>query len=588
MSSDLNSPPSQDSMILKATQDAFAAADIASLKLAYWNDAFSAWVNGATSGTVADAIPKLERATLEAALSKKGEFFFETEVAPEGKRRFPARYAFRKIASGGRDWLLVHGSDWGKVIEKDLMLKSISKLLEQKSKQIEAQKNSFQSILDNAAQGFFTFDKNLAISGDLSKKALEMMGEEIAGQDVCDVLKLDKESFAEYAALAFQGAAWDLLKPLSVLETQLGPKVLKVEFVPIVEEGAVVRMMGTVSDITQLRELERKADETSQTANAIVSILESKPLFLEVLDILDRMILARNGEADAKRDIHTLKGGLASLGFKDLASRCDLFEEEWPQKYSAESLKAFAQGLKTKINTFLDKYDKVLRVRQSSRDEVVVSFSNLVSLVRLGSDETIRDSIVRSIEAMVERPFHECIGWLNAVWTANARKLGKEVNPITWPDAIPIWPDPYRKLFSSLIHIARNSADHGIERPEERVAAGKPRAGSLRLSLALQGDTYHLRFKDDGRGADIDRIREIAQKRGMVVPKERERVLNLIFEPEFTVKDKATELSGRGVGLDAVKVEAIALHGGIEAHSDPGKGLEIHIWFKKHPLPGMS
>ncbi len=133
-----------------------------------------------------------------------------------------------------------------------------------------------------------------------------------------------------------------------------------------------------------------------------------------------------------------------------------------------------------------------------------------------------------------------------------------------------------------LTHIVRNSCDHGIETPEERVRAGKPPVGRLSLRAYHEGGQVNIEISDDGRGLDPQRIKNKAIQRGLVRPEQAERMserelLNLLFLPGFSTAERVTNVSGRGVGLDVVKTNIEKIGGVVDLSSRPGEGTTVRI-----------
>jgi len=129
------------------------------------------------------------------------------------------------------------------------------------------------------------------------------------------------------------------------------------------------------------------------------------------------------------------------------------------------------------------------------------------------------------------------------------------------------------------VHLVRNAIDHGLESPAERRAAGKDETGTLTLSAAHQGANILIEISDDGRGLDRERILRKAAERGIAVPDNPSdgQVWDLVFAPGFSTRDEATDLSGRGVGMDVVKKNIAALGGQVEIRSRPGEGTTVAI-----------
>lgn len=137
------------------------------------------------------------------------------------------------------------------------------------------------------------------------------------------------------------------------------------------------------------------------------------------------------------------------------------------------------------------------------------------------------------------------------------------------------------QLTDPLIHMVRNACDHGIERPQERMAAGKPSHGTLNLCAFHQGGGIVVRISDDGRGLDPERIRRKAIERG-IIPADadltRDDILQLIFAPGFSTAESVTDLSGRGVGMDVVRGNIARMRGRVEIESAVGAGTTFTIY----------
>jgi len=136
------------------------------------------------------------------------------------------------------------------------------------------------------------------------------------------------------------------------------------------------------------------------------------------------------------------------------------------------------------------------------------------------------------------------------------------------------------KLNDPLIHLIRNSIDHGIETPAVRVALGKPRAGSIRLTAAHSGGHVVIQIKDDGKGLDTDAIRDKAIEKGLIshaTELSEKELQRLIFAPGFSTKMAVTNISGRGVGMDVVKKAIDALRGSIDIVSEKGNGTTVTV-----------
>ena len=158
-----------------------------------------------------------------------------------------------------------------------------------------------------------------------------------------------------------------------------------------------------------------------------------------------------------------------------------------------------------------------------------------------------------------------------------ARQLGKDVELSLIGEETEVDKTMIEDLADPLVHLVRNAVDHGVESAEDRLAAGKPAKSIVRLEARQEGDHIVLIIADDGRGMSPERIRAKAIEKGIIKEEDANTLddrqsLNLIFLPGFSTMDKASAVSGRGVGMDVVKTNIQKLNGSVEIRSEPGKG----------------
>ncbi|HJV41645.1 chemotaxis protein CheA [Caulobacter sp.] len=155
---------------------------------------------------------------------------------------------------------------------------------------------------------------------------------------------------------------------------------------------------------------------------------------------------------------------------------------------------------------------------------------------------------------------------------------GKRIDLVTEGETTELDKTVIERLADPLIHLIRNAADHGLETPEQRAAAGKPEAGVIRLAARQAGAEVVITITDDGRGVDRARVRAKAEENGLITPGQTltdSELLHLIFAPGFSTAAAITNLSGRGVGMDVVKKTIEGLRGSIDITSNPGEGSVV-------------
>lgn len=161
-----------------------------------------------------------------------------------------------------------------------------------------------------------------------------------------------------------------------------------------------------------------------------------------------------------------------------------------------------------------------------------------------------------------------------------SRQLGKEIDLVMSGEATEVDKTVIEKINDPLVHLVRNSVDHGIETLEQRQQAGKPEQGSVWLRAYHQVGNIVIEVEDDGKGLDAELILDKARRKGLVLDQaqlSQAQIFDLIFLPGFSTKEQATDLSGRGVGMDVVKRNVQALGGSIMVDSEKGKGTRFTI-----------
>lgn len=163
-----------------------------------------------------------------------------------------------------------------------------------------------------------------------------------------------------------------------------------------------------------------------------------------------------------------------------------------------------------------------------------------------------------------------------------ARNLGKDVELLLVGEETEIDKTMIEDLSDPIIHLIRNAVDHGVEGPQERLAAGKPEKSQVRLEARQEGDHIVLIVADDGKGMNAERLRAKAIEKGVITDEEANTMderqsFNLVFLPGFSTMDVASDVSGRGVGMDVVRTNIQKLNGSIEIKSTPGKGTSFVI-----------
>jgi two-component system chemotaxis sensor kinase CheA len=175
------------------------------------------------------------------------------------------------------------------------------------------------------------------------------------------------------------------------------------------------------------------------------------------------------------------------------------------------------------------------------------------------------------------RPFAEAFEGLPRVVRDVAAASGKEARAVLVGADVEADRAVVDAVREALLHLARNAVDHGVEAPEERVRAGKPRAGTVTAAAALRGEHVAVTLSDDGRGLDLAALRETLVRRGRPVPADERELARALFESGVSTRGQTTEISGRGVGLDAARAALAKVRGTVAVDWTPGAGTRFTL-----------
>ena len=196
--------------------------------------------------------------------------------------------------------------------------------------------------------------------------------------------------------------------------------------------------------------------------------------------------------------------------------------------------------------------------------------------------QELSESLSRDLYDIRKVPIGEALQNLPRMVRDTQMALGKRVRLVIEGEDTPVDKGFVTKLETVLVHMIRNSIDHGLESPEERLQAGKPEEGTIRLAAAPQGGMLAVALGDDGRGIDPAKIRRVLVAKGLMDPSEanalpEKELLEQIFAPGFSSAEQVTETSGRGVGMDVVISTIQDMGGSIKLDNNPGKGLTVKM-----------
>ena len=257
--------------------------------------------------------------------------------------------------------------------------------------------------------------------------------------------------------------------------------------------------------------------------------------------------------------------------------------EGW-NKYSSDNDSLFAE-IEARLTP---EQLQPLKYFYSHAQQYLNSFGNLANTLKTRASEDvaslsiISDRLETGIQDLRQLPLSTIFNIYPRMVRDLARQLGKEINLIIEGEDTKADKRILEEIKDPLLHLIRNAVDHGIETPEERISQGKPKIATIVLRGYQSGSSIGIEIKDDGRGLNLESIKNTALKRKVRTEAElaamsESEIQSLIFASGFSTRNEVTELSGRGVGLDVVRANVEKLKGSIQVNSTPGNGCNFQV-----------
>lgn len=495
--------------------------------------------------------------------------------------------------------------------DKHHQVEEMNHTLEQKvaerTKALAQKARDIQSILQNMHQGVFTILPDHSIHPEYAKHLETILQtQDIAGQHYLSLvfaqtdLDADRQDQLKTAVAAIIGEdlmMFDFNHHLLPAEVNLSlpdkqTKNLEIDWGPIVNEAdEVEKLLVTVRDVTQLRALQSEAEHQKRELSLIGQILAvSQEKFQEFIRCskefveLNRKLLETNKEknlecvAELFRNMHTIKGNSRTFGFIHLTALVheaetvyDNLRKDPEAQWQCEEM----LGTIDQISELLGEYEYINEHKLGRKGAGRRGDANkyhMVESAKISKKITTLESVDFADVDALRQACNEVLNELHLIGTESiddiltpvldsvetlAEELGKPIPKVHLAsNSIMVKNQVASLLKNTFMHVFRNSLDHGIEDAEQRVQAGKAAQGNIHLELMLDEAQVIFKYWDDGRGLGLERIREKALANGLLKTGEDysdSEVAMLIFSSGLSTAEAVSEISGRGVGMDAVK-----------------------------------
>ena len=480
-----------------------------------------------------------------------------------------ARINVMKADKARAERLLLHEAEEKKKLQAEL-IESQKENIANLDEQVKEKTQEVRDIMVHINQGIFTIDKTLTLGEEFSSHLTSLLGQErLTGQNIKDVL-LDHSNLSEdekarlMTSLEFsfgedKELTWDTNADALVHELMFelphSSFIMEIEWWPIVDDfDQVCKVLVTLRDVTELRELRLKAEQNEKKGNMLLEILSND--LVKSQKFIDRSLRSW-GEVDKIlvnftdeskdnchrlfRVFHTIKGNARTFGFSSIADLLHELETSLKQLNDRFT----AQG----IDTVRSQSNEARELLQEYQQIFADKFSQLVEPSEGIAGQLFESYMVSNLIPKLSRIAKECDKPVPRVKISN-------------PDGFLIMNDEIEDIFENILnHLLRNSIDHGIESVEERQVMGKQDSGLIEIDIKIdRAKTVQIDFCDDGRGLNLAKVYRIGVSKNILAADcSLQCLIEAIFTPGFSTAEKTTMISGRGVGMDAVRHYARAL-----------------------------
>jgi len=546
-----------------------------------------------------------------------GTHSFEWKHIRADGEEFWAEIILTKLTVDGTDMVYVTWKDVEDKKTAEAQLEENLKILAQTNRELEEGKRELQhlnenledkvrektakvtTLLNNAGQGFLIFDKNFIIDSEYSKECEKYLGKDLAHQDIAKILFPDtsRANFFKSNILDMLNID-DIIKQKAILslipdELILNRRALKLEY-KILEDS---RIMLIITNISAKKKLEKRVKKEQDILKMIVTIIGDSDVFYDVKNDFEYFIQHPQEYIHMKktslynintlyRTIHTFKGAFLQLFMNDTAKQLHDIESKLSEfladdiSISNDEILIFLNEtvssalIQNDLNnikellgqTFLSK-DNFLSIDKQIIENIETKYVALLKHNHIESD--ISSCLLNEIQCLSQKSLKSQLNSYPRLTLQIAQRLQKEVYEFEIiGDENILLPESYKPFIKSLIHLFRNSVDHGVETPERRIELDKDEVGTISCTFNNDNNKLQIIISDDGAGINLEKMKAQISEKIDTKTLSDEEIYMYIFKDNLSTKDEVTQISGRGVGMSAVKAELEKLNGTVKIQSE--------------------
>jgi two-component system chemotaxis sensor kinase CheA len=487
---------------------------------------------------------------------------------------------------------------------QNITLKENSGALENINQALDHKNIKLKNIFNNVEQGFLTFGSDLRIQSEYSLECEKLFNKFIAGETLSSLLNpkdINMQNFIDdLLTKIFSSSKYhkNIYIPLLPEEVTINNKVINLSYKMVKNEVDENVIMVIITDITEKRLLEKLMDEERSTLKMVVKTIMNRDDFKELV-VAYKEFTEQSFKATEPKDyegilrqIHTFKGNFSQYMMINLVPKLNELENKLYEKKDDFNINHINNA---ELNNWLEQDLHILEffVGKDFIKEGEIFYIEKDKLIEI--EKKIQESlslkesrvILPLIKSLRYKSVKDLLKTYPDYTMQLSERLHKSISPFNITgDNIMIDTSNYQEVFKVLVHIFRNCVDHGIETEDERVNKGKDQIGNIQCEVKDFAEKFQIIISDDGRGIDAYALQQKCINDGLYTKEElstltHKQELELIYKHGITTKEEVTYISGRGVGMSAVKQYISEISGIIEIDSEKDRGTVFTITLPK-------
>ncbi len=489
------------------------------------------------------------------------------------------------------------------------LIEEHNRTLEQK---VIERTSAIKDLLDNTGQGFFTFNRDYKVHKEYSKACEVFFEKRIEGLSALELLfekddNVDVTSTKELFDMIFNDPDnINVFEDLLPAQITFQARILSLEYLLLQSPEREDKFMVILTDVTKEQELASQIAAEEERNAMIIKVALDREGFLqfirELKKLFDRVYTLLNSTVDENdmnelfRCYHTIKGGAASYGLKKVSEQAHTIESRLEN--IKKEAKTLSPDTSAQLNESTQLAEQILTTALSElsgliseedlqeteqtykiRDSKIIEFREFL-IKKIGKENW--KQFQTALHDLCKQPIGPVLDKYAMTVEGLAERLNKAVQVKVLGKKVEIAYEQLNPLLNALVHLVRNCVDHGLEESAERVMLGKPEEGTITIEATAEENMFSLIITDDGQGIDAEVIKNAALKKGIINESYAEtaapeELVKLILAPGFSTKEEVSDISGRGVGMDAINIEVERLKGAIQINTEIGQGTTFKI-----------